>query len=337
MKPYVYLWSLCFVVFAGIIISYGGEGMTGTELLKQADDQFQAAEYGKAMSLYEQTATAAAKDHNNCVLAEAYAQIARCYLLEDSLEQCREWLAKAGELTSDNEPLSWSRYLGVRGRLEWQEAVKESKNYTPVVENAKRTFIDMYDYCMAHELYERAVDAAHMVAIVGDMDTRLAWGEKGIAAAKKGGFEGWLGPLWNNHGWNLQEAGRYQESLEALKKARDYHYKAGRELPKLIADWSVGYAFRMVGDLDSATIWMTDVYDRVQAMYDADSSPDNTEWVGHANREMGEIALARGEKDQALEYFIAAESKLAAVGMPEWDEKGYLELKAKIDSLQTGQ
>ncbi len=325
----------CIILFLLVVNISSGEIMTSSEFLQKADSVFKARDFEQAMTLYTQASKNAEQEGDTSVLVESYSQIARCHLKNEDHEKCAEWLEKAKALASADYPTGWSRYLGVRGRLEWQKAAREAGEPDPVVDKARETFEEMYDYCMAHDLYERAIDAAHMVAIVGNLEQRLAWGKKGIEAAEKGDINGWLPALWNNHGWNLDDAGRHEEALAALKKAREYHYKAGNELSKLIADWSVGYAFRMVGDLDSAKTWMLKVSRQANMLYETDKSGTNAEWVGYSSKELGEIALAENNKPLALEMFTRAERNLKQAGMPDWDKKGYNELLEKINSLHS--
>jgi len=317
-----------------ILSSCGEKALIATELLTQADSLFKADDYEQAQAIYEKAAASAISEKNNSVLTEAYSQVARCYILAKDLDQGRQWLAKAEKIADPNQPEGWARFLGVKGRLEWQAEAVRTGEFSPVVKQAADTFKEMYDYCLAHKLYSQAIDAAHMVAIVSDMDDRIEWGLKGIKAAEEGNITGWLGPLWNNHGWNLDETGKYDQALEALLKAREYHYLSDNEMAKLIADWSVGHAFRMVGQLDTARAWITDVYNRAASRYEDSPSGENAEWVGFANKELGEIALALNQKSEALEYFVIARAKLQEAGMPDWDNKDFEELGNKIDALK---
>ncbi len=329
------LWELIILVMifiAGCTQQAGNGG--SMDLLQKADDHFKKNDIDKAKELYLETAAVAEKEKNNSAPVEAYSQIARCYLKQNEIAEGLNWLDRAKAKATPDEPEGWSRYLSVRGRFEWKKAAAEAKELTPEVKQAASTFKEMYDYCLEHKLHERAIDAANMIAIVGGADDRIEWGLKGIKAAEAGNLDGWLGPLWNNHGWNLNDMGEYEKSLEGLKKAREYHYKGEKELPKLIADWSVGYAYRMTGQIDSALTLMTKVSEWANRLYDAKPSDENTEWVGFANKELGEIALIKGQNKLALKYFQKAKDNLAKVGMPDWDVKGFQELNDQIDKLK---
>lgn len=331
--------GLIFVLISIMVLmvdrASGEENMANSkELLEQGDDLFKVKEYDKAIKIYKQAVNTAEEGNNNSDLVEALSQVARCYLALNKNEEGRVWLKKAEDKATDNEPSGWSRYLSVRGRYEWKDGISESGEFLPEVRIATDTFKEMYAYCFEHSLFSRAVDATNMISLTGTADERIEWGLKGIKAAENGGFEGWLGPLWNNLGWNYNELKRYDEALESLKKAREYHYKKGDDLAKLIADWSVGHAYRKTGQLDSAFVLMQEVFNWSMKRYEEDSSPDNAEWVGHSCRELGELSLSNGKLEKALEYLVRAKENLAIAGMADWDAKGFKELSDQITQLK---
>jgi tetratricopeptide (TPR) repeat protein len=308
--------------------------MNAEKSLAVADSLFKIDEFEKATSAYQGAAVVAEKADNKSVLAESYSQIARCYLKLDRLDDGKEWLAKAGDIATEDLPNGWSRYLGVKGRFEWREAAIKTHELNPEVESAANTFRDMYEYCLAHALHERTVDAANMLSIVGPKSEKIDWGLKGIKAAELGGLEGWLGPLWNNLGWNYDEIADYGKALEALKKAREYHYKSDKVIPRLVADWSVGVQFRKTGQLDSARAVIAKVSSKAESLYADSATAEYAEWVGHASQEMGEIELITGNNNRALEHFKKAKTMLDEAGMPNWDAPGFMELTKKIEDLE---
>jgi predicted enzyme related to lactoylglutathione lyase len=297
------------------------------QLLEQADAVFQGRDYERAGELYKLAAQAAQKEMIKGIQGEALARVARCYLKLGRKEEGRHWLMMAEEVVTDRMPRAWSRYLGVLGRYQWKD---------DQLEEATETFTNMYQYCLEHDLYERAVDAAHMAAITAPGEEQIAWAKKGIAAAEKGEAEGWLGPLWNNLGWTYSDLGRHEESLEALLNAREYHWKLGTEMNKLIADWSVGHAYRMAGQPDEAAAWMRSVLAWSEHLYAQEASPNAAEWIGHSCRELGELALARDRQPEALKYLRRAREKLSEAGMLEWDPEGFEELTGQIEETAAG-
>ncbi|MFQ5868551.1 MAG: tetratricopeptide repeat protein [Candidatus Zixiibacteriota bacterium] len=304
--------------------SEGEELTTGSSLLAQGDDLFKDRKYTEATEKYLQAASTAEKEGAEVVHVEALSQVARGYLAQDKKEEGRPWLQKAKALASPRQPEGWSRYLGVRGRFEWKDDELKA---------ATVTFKEMYDYCLKNELHTRAVDAAHMVAITAGHEEQIVWARKGIEAVEAGNIDGWLGPLWNNLGWTYDEMGQFQESLEALTKAREYHYKVGDEHAKLVADWSVGHAYRKLGELDAALEWLRPVLARAEKRYAADRNPDTAEWVGHSCKELGEIAVAQGKLEEGLKYLERARDELTVAKMPEWDPEGFKKLSDRIAEI----
>ena len=288
------------------------------DLLQKADSVFNSREYEKSREFYERAAEKAQIEKNNPGLTESYSMIARTYLILGQKDAGREWITKAREIANNNEPTGWSRYLGVRGRFEWQDEE---------LDMATTTFKEMYAYCVEHELHERAVDAAHMVAITGTHEEQIEWGLKGIRQAEEGDITGWLGPLWNNLGATYEEMEKYPESLEAYLKAREYHWLYGDEKNKLIADWAVGHAYHLNGNLEKAQQWLRPVLSWCERI-------DETEFWGWSCKELGEIELKQGNNKKALEFLTAAEEKLKASGMPDWDPDGFKKLQNQIETLK---
>ncbi len=294
-------------------------------LLEQGDRTFQSREYDEARRLYELAAAEAEAAGRRSIQVEALAQVARCFSIQGQGERGESVLNRAAALARESEPLGWSRYRLVLGVY-----LRESGDRP----RATETFMDLYEYCLGRGLHERAVNAAHMVATAADLETQLVWGRKGIAAAEAGGFQDWLGPLWNNLGWTYDDLGRYEEALHALIRARAYHYSGGDDHAKLVADWSVGHAHRMVGELPIAREWMTDVYVRAERRYAQEPTPSRAEWVGHAARELGEIEFAEGDVQRAADLVRTALTHLKEARMMEWDPEGFEALLERSRQLR---
>ena len=314
--------ALVFAVFSQIAVAQGekpqGASMTASEIIQKADNVFNSREYDKSRDIYMSAIDAAVGDDKNSDLTEVYSMVARTYLITGKKEEGRPWIDKAKDLANPEQPMGWSRYLGVRGRFEWQDDEKDK---------ATKTFKEMYDYCSTNKLHSRAIDAAHMVAITGSLETQVEWGLKGIKEAEEGNVTGWLGPLWNNLGATYEEMNEYEKSLDAYQKAREYHWLHGDEMNKLIADWAVGHAFRLAGHHEEAAKWIRPVLAWCERI-------DANEFIGWSCKELGEIELAKGNNSAALEYFVRAEEKLKAEAMPEWDPDGYKALVDQISELR---
>jgi hypothetical protein len=306
------------------------------ELLRTADETFNARNYAGATELFKQLATKAEQDGDTVTLVEALAMAARGHLIRGEKEQGRPWIARAQVLANSEEPLGWSRYLGVRGRFE---------SYDKEDVKAGQTFVDMYEYCMIHKLYPRAIDAAHMVALTGTYEEQVIWANKGIKAAEEGGNEGWLGPLWNNLGmtyWNMaaeaepEAVTKYNlHAVECYKKARIYHRKTGDDFSKTVADWALGSAYRRVGGLDEAEKMIQPVRLWAEKRFDSEASIENGEWVGLANMELGLISVEKGQADLAMQQLNLAKKKLSAANMQEWDTRAWALLVSEIEKLES--
>lgn len=287
-------------------------------LLTDTDALFRDSKYAEAEPLYRRAADLAAVGGDRTTQTEALAQVARCFAIQGRQDEGRPWLAQAAALADPADPIGWSRFLGVRGRFEWHDGD---------LATARATFEAMYNYCRAHGLPARAIDAAHMVAIVAvSPDDQIAWGRKGVAEAEAGGITHWLGPLWNNLGATYEHLKDYANALDAYHQASVFHHEHGTDRQQRIAEWAVGHAHRLVGDTDVAARWLEPVLLEFEAAGD-------TEFTGLTHRELGELALARGDRAAAREHFTRALSLLKDAGMPDWDAAGYAELEARLQQL----
>lgn len=103
-----------------------------------------------------------------------------------------------------------------------------------------------------------AADAAHMAAIASpDREGKLEWTDRGIRIATEATDRDvayWLGPLYNNLGWEYWDSGEYEAALEAFE-----HALAARrrypEMPALIqhAQDAVAEALRALGREEEAS------------------------------------------------------------------------------------
>jgi len=258
--------------------------------LDEADKIFSSGEFEQASGIYAEAFLLAEKSGNNSDKVEALSMMARCHLILERKDDGMPFIAKAESLAVDTEPLGWSRFMGVYGRFQWKdEKLKE----------ATSTFETMYDYCLKHKLHSRAIDAAHMVAITGNPEQQIEWGLKGIKAAEEGKVTGWLGPLWNNLAWTYEEAGELEKSLDAYKKAKEYHYQHGSERNKIVADWAVAHSYRVNGNIDEAEKILPPVLEWFEKEKDI-------EFLGFTHQELGEIEFSKGNYKSASEHLKIA-------------------------------
>lgn len=293
---------------------------TTQELLAGADSIFRTGQYLQSREIYEKALGKAEKAGNNSDMTEAQSMIARTYLILDDKEAGNIWIALAEKIANRDEPLGWSRFLGVKGRFVWQD---------DNLEKATEIFKEMYHYCHENSLYERAIDAAHMVAITGDYPTQIEWGKKGIEEARAGKIHSWLGPLWNNLGATYEDGQQYDSALSAYLEAKKYHDRHGTESNKMIANWAVGHAYRLLEDYNEALKWLRPIVLQSERL-------KNGEFRGLTLQELGEIDFSQNKFESAHKRFVKAETLLKEAGMDSWDKKGYQKLLDRIEETSRG-
>lgn len=295
--------------------------------LTQGDLHFAKREYDKARPHYETAANAAIEQGSNEIATEALAQVARCCSIAKDFPEGRKWLEKAAARAKDTEPKGWSRYLGVRGRFEWQDEKDNAK--------ARKTFIEMHDYCVKHELHSRALDAAHMVAIVGTPQDQEEWALKAIKAAEKANEKAWLAVLWNNLGWSYDEKNEVEKAFVALLKARKYHYETGTDHNKLVADFSLGHAYRRIGMIDEARKTLTEAQAWAIKRHEEDKTDkERMEWVGWGHKYMADLLADEGKNKEALAGYKECRPWLVKADIEKWWPEGLKEIDAKIAKLE---
>jgi len=287
-------------------------------IIAEADSVFNARQYVTARHFYEKALTAAQAVDHKSDMTQALAMIARTYLVEDEYETGFQWLLKAEKLANIGEPAGWSRYQSVKGRFLW-------KNNR--LDEATTLFKNLYEYCAKQNLYERAVDAAHMVAITGTPQEQVEWGKKGIEQAMAGNVTAWLGPLWNNLGATYEEMCRFDSSLEAYRKAREYHYAHGTDRNKVLADYAVGHALFNLKEYDEAGQWLHPVLAEFEEMRE-------DEFIGLTCHDLGEISYASGNYKEAYDLFVRAGELLKKADMDRWDSAGYNRLIERIEETK---
>jgi len=155
-----------------------------------------------------------------------------------------------------------------------------------------------------------AGDAAHMAALVGDME---AWTARGIELTDDdpGGY--WLARLLNNVGWSRYEAGDFERALDAFNEALAVRSKDPQELhEREIARYAVGKALRALGRIDEATgqlelavAWAT------EAGFEA---PYFHEELAECYAAAGRTEEARVQAQRAMELFREHEAAGARLG-----------------------
>lgn len=325
MRPVIviFLMTLLPLTAAGVEVKRKGVRGSGIEhtadsLLAKADKLFQSRDYETARQEYEAVVEKAREEFDRSLEVEALSQVARMYLILGDKESGRTWLVRAEERATDTDPMGWSRYLGVKGRFEWKDGD---------LKKARQTFDRMYTYCNTNALWGRAVDAAHMIAIVAESsEEQIEWGRRGIEAAEAGDVESWLGPLWNNLAGTYYDLKQYDSALECYTKAREYHWRHSGEIAKLFADYHVGMTHRLLGNHDEAAGWLRPVLAWAERL-------GNHSVIGQACEDLGEIAVAGGDKAGGLKLLRRAREEYKLEGFDKSWPEIYNNINARIQKL----
>ena len=280
-----------------------------------------------ARRAFEMAAKAGQATSDRAVMVEAQALVARCYFLEGLVDDGQLWLQRAESQASPEEPLGWSRCRQVRGLFERARGDKDQ---------ALSIFEDLYDYCRTNGLYERALDAAHHLALLAPLDGQVLWARRAISAAETSGNEALLAILWNNLGLTYERMLRPMESLASYRRARWFHYRTGDDRDRLIADWAVGRALRLADRQGEALLWLRDVVERAEQRWRSTPGEDEALWRAYAFQEYGEVQAAMGDQALAIESLDVARRALLGLESQGGDEDLYQTLLARIDQLRQG-
>lgn len=283
-----------------------GGTLTADSLLRQADKAFDRNEMDEARDLYEEALTASREQFVQSVQVEALSQLARVHLCKDNIEEGRRRLGEARAAATESEPYGWTRFMGVKGRFEWKAGD---------LAEAAKTFNTMYLYANTNGLFERAVDAARMMAIVSeDPDDQIEWSQRGIEVAEAGSDEKDLASLWNNLAITYSDLNQYDSSLSCFLKAREYHWQYSREIAKLFADYHVGMTYRKLGNYEEAAKWLRPVLAWAERL-------ENHSAIGQACEDLGEIALVTGKRSEGVALMKRAREEYRKAGFDKsWPE-----------------
>lgn len=300
-------------------------------LFQAAEAHVRDREYAEARALYLRVA----KNPGNCgdiaLVAESCAQVARMDSVLGEAGRGTPWLERAAELAGPEHPAAFARLLLVQGVYAREEGRAA---------DAVALFERCWTFSTEHGLHDRALDAAHHVAIAAeDPAQRERWAKRAIAAAEASGAEGWLAALWNNLGWDYVEQGREAEALEALRHAQNYHHRrGGHPTAALVSDYSVGFALRLNGRLTRARSMQEAVHEAALRAYERGDDA-LLEWVAQSRRELGELDAAEGDPASGADRIERAIAELREAGFArtEWG-RGMLErYQARLAELRAAE
>lgn len=204
----------------------------------------------------------AARDQG--VLAEIYAQIARCCGLQKRFDEGHALLARA-EALAPVTPQAAARIAIERGRL-FRSSGKRDE--------AKPHFEDAFEKSVAAGDDYLALDAIHMIALVVPFEEALACAERGYAFAAQSKHPRavhWVAVLHNNLGWSYVERKDFAGALREFEAALAARREEGADAETLrIAEYAIGLAWRNLGRVREAL----DLQMRIAQACEAEGKPD---------------------------------------------------------------
>jgi len=295
-------------------------------LLVESNEHLRRGDLSAALAGFQEAIDSGVREHDESTVVQALAQIARVHAVRGDIETAATWLHEAELRASPSDPQGWARYLFAEAL--WLRALERP-------DAARQNLQRLFRYAAETDLAEVALEAAYELTLDGAQEERITWSERAIALAEFLEDERWLAVLWNNLGWTLGTAERRDEALEALLWAQHYHeLSGGTDLQQLSAQYSVGHAYRMVGDVENAGQWLAHSLRWARERYRADASPLNAEWYGLCYLEVAELAAELGELDQAIRGFELAREYLLEGGAEERLPSGLQKLEERLQELR---
>jgi tetratricopeptide (TPR) repeat protein len=250
--------------------------------------------------------------------AQLLSQIARAQGLQGEFEAAHATLDKAEKLVRDDMPIAQARCLLERGRV---------LNSSGRADAARPVFLEAWVLSKQTGLDAHAVDAAHMLAIVGDDDESLAWNMKALelaAASTNPRARRWRGSLHNNIGWTYHARGEYDTALEHFQEALAARREEGDAKRTRIARWCVARCLRSLGRVKEALALQRELETEAAATGASD---------GYICEEIAECLWLLDEKEEARPYFMRAYETLSR---DRWLTEREPQRLARLEALATG-
>lgn len=228
--------------------------------------------------------------------AELLTQIARTQGLQRKFEEAHHTLDGLKDGLAAASPRVQVRYRLERGRV-------FNSSGQPAL--ARPLFLEAYDLASAGSEDPLAVDAAHMLGIVEPPEKALEWDYKALSLAERSAdpkARKWLGTLYNNIGWTLHGAGKYDEALTLFEKALAFREQQKNAPLIQTAKWCVARGLRSLGRTTEAL----DAQRALLAEFEAAGQRD-----GYVFEELGECLLALGRPEEARPWFSRAFEELS--------------------------
>ncbi len=224
-------------------------------------------------------------------VTETLTQIARARGLLGDFEAAHEVLDQVERrIAGDDSPVR-VRALLERGRV---------FNSSGDAERAKPLFQEALHLAVQRKEDFYAIDAAHMLGIMGELEEQRAWSARALQLAQSSAQErarNWLGPLYNNLGWTYHDLGQYEKALDLF--TRGVAWRAAHDQPReeVVARWAYGRCLRSLRRLGEALAVQEENLRRLQ---------DAPNMVGEIHHEIGECLLLLDRAGEARPHFAAA-------------------------------
>jgi tetratricopeptide (TPR) repeat protein len=218
--------------------------------------------------------------------AEILTQLARVQGLRGDFAGGERLLQKAEELAPPESDASRVRIDLERGRL--RRSSGDGEAALPLFESAFEAASEAGEHFLA-------ADAAHMAALAApDSAGFVEWSERGIEVAEShDDARYWLGPLLNNLGWELYEAGEHEAALDAFERSLAAREQEPENRAAIeIARYAVGKALVALGRPAEAAALL----EQAVAWADAEGNPD-----GWFHEELAESYAALGRAEEAAD------------------------------------
>lgn len=278
--------------------------LTPDELLRRADAAFDARRYAQALESYRLAAAAAQAEDASEIFVEGAAQAAHVYLLKGQPEEGKVWLENAVAQSQDED---------VRGRARVLLTQAAYQQHAGDIPQAIETCTQAHAISLASGQYVRAVQVAHLAAVMSGGEDQLRWCRRAIDDATHTDDALLLGALWRQLGWLLEERGHHEQALGSFLQCRQVLSESGNSHEQMVADWQVGHGLRLVGRITEARAMMEEIARRTRTRYRTQRGANQAEWLGQALRELGELDLAQGKTARGIqhlrdarEYFVLA-------------------------------
>jgi tetratricopeptide (TPR) repeat protein len=247
-------------------------------------------------------------------------QIARTYSLRGDFPVAHKILDGVAAGMTPEMALVRVRYLLERGRCFNSAGEKGT---------ARPLFLEAYE--LGRTIGPRAdyhtIDAAHMLGIAAEsLAEQQKWNETGINLAEASAApraQSWLGPLYNNTGWNYAVAEMLDEALAIFQRSWAWRQAHSQDAPQTIriAKWCVAHIWRRQGQLHGALALLREL----EAAWAAAGSGD-----GYVFEDLAECLAGLGEVAAARPYYTRAHTLLSADGWLVENEPARLQRLQKL-------